>query len=47
MQADWCIAALAEVLSLTRDIPAHTLGELIKLLIHVNCEFYVVLQHSC
>lgn len=47
MQADWCVAALAEVLSLTMIIPVHTLGELIKCLIHANCEFYVTFQHSC
>lgn len=47
MQADWCVAALAEVLSLTMVIQVHTLRELIKCLIHANCEFYVTLQHSC
>lgn len=45
MQADWCVVALAEVLTMV--IPVHTLGELIKCLIHANCEFYITLKHSC
>lgn len=47
MQADWCVAALAEVLSLTMVIQVHTLEKLIKCSIHANCEFDVTFQHSC